>query len=88
MVIRRWAELGAVATGGWFCIMHVRRLFVAGKYSDGASTGQDGRAKGQMGFYSMGRAEDICTACTPALLTTHPTPTDTHTHTLVPSSHR
>lgn len=34
-----------------------------------------------MGFYSMGRAEDICTACTPALLTTHPTPTDTHPHT-------
>ena len=92
---RQWAELGAVAIGLSVC-MHVRRLLVAGLYSDGArvaSTGQDGRTEGQMGFHLMGRAEDICTACTPALLTKpshtyrHP---PTHTRTLFPSlaSHR
>lgn len=35
-----------------------------------------------MGFHLMGRAEDICTLCTPALLTVHPTPTHTLPHTL------
>lgn len=46
------------------------------------STGQDGRPEGQIRRNGIvGRAEDLCTACTPAMLT-HPTPTDTPSRTL------
>jgi hypothetical protein len=65
---RRRAEFGSCGN------LHVRRLGCGSGCSVG-STRQDGRAErsdGIIKWHSAGRAEDICTACTPALLTTIP----------------